>query len=309
VSTDCQDDDCKNVTKYSKSSTLVPSSKPFKLNYLLGSVSGLVGFDTVTLGRYQVTSQVFGICSLSRLSSKPYDIFTAMASKTLGLHLRDSGHSGIMGLAFPVEASIPSASGQTLLENMFSQFDDSQKFFALKLNSDKLTSSFTFGQLDPEIPGNISAFAYTQVYPRANTSSGPLYDYWKIPLLSLTVDDVVLPLSSSKLNGAPTQVAVLDTGTTLVLGPTHDVDKFWHAVGGTRRNSDGMWQVKCSRGIVVSFVLGDGDSQRSYPLDPRDVSWDGDKNGEWCLGGIQGNDDVRLSLSMGILNCLTTFYR
>lgn len=301
MDTGCSDDDCKNVPRYTPSDSLVRSTANFKLNYLLGSVRGMVGSETVTLGQFQVTSQVFGNTTLmlARFSahfSLPGCVL-AMANQTMGLHLHDGGHSGIMGLAFPIEASIPTSTGQPLLANLFSHFDDAQKFFALKLSRDTAASSFTLGQLDNEVPGNISDFVYMSVYPRANASNAApaTFDYWKLPLHALALDNVSIPLSPSKVSGAPMPIAVLDTGTTLVLGPRADVDTFWTTVGGAKKEKDGWWHVNCARGVVVSFVLGDYDMKREYPVDPQDLSWEeGGKDREWCLGGIQANDGVRL---------------
>ena len=43
------------------------------------------------------------------------------------------------------------------------------------------------------------------------------------------------------------------------------------------------------------MILGEGSNQQEYPLDPADISWkEGSVDGTWCLGGLQGNDGVRL---------------
>lgn len=218
-----------------------------------------------------------------------------MVNQTVGMHLGDSGHSGIMGLAFPVEASIPLSVGQPLLENLLAQFNDSRKFFALKLSRIESASSFTIGQLDTDIPANTSDFAYSPVYPRTNAldDQRAVYDYWKLPLHGLTLDNVSFPLSPSKVVGSATPLAVLDTGTTLILGPRRDVDNLWNTVGGAKKEKDGWWHVQCNRGVVAAFVLGEGDAKREYPIDPHDLSWEeGGKEGQWCLGGIQANDGV-----------------
>lgn len=90
---------------------------------------------------------------------------------------------------------------------------------------------------------------------------------------------------------------MLDTGTTLILGPSTDVDAFWHAVGhegATRKNiQTSMWEVRCDRGVAVGFILGGGGSEREYSVDPADISWaEGGSVDGWCMGGIQANDEV-----------------
>lgn len=124
------------------------------------------------------------------------------------------------------------------------------------------------------------------------------YDYWKIPLLSISIDGVLVPsaISRSKIHGSVSPIAVLDTGTTLILGPSHDVDNFWTAAGGAQKGEDGRWKVRCNHALLVGFVLGNDSTRREIVLDPSDINWvppaaslpaDG-----WCLGGIQSNDGV-----------------
>jgi hypothetical protein len=124
--------------------------------------------------------------------------------------------------------------------------------------------------------------------------TGDVYDYWKLPLQAIKIDNYTLPLSSSKIDESQTPIAVLDSGTTLILGPTVDVKNFWSAVGAARQGSDGQWQVQCTRVVAVTFMLGDETTKREYVMDPADISWDQERTDGWCYGGIQPNDDVRI---------------
>ncbi|KAI0374768.1 acid protease [Pilatotrama ljubarskyi] len=272
VSSDCTTEDCAGVRKYSRTPSLSQSDIPFHLNYLMGNVSGAVGSETVGLGQFQVSSQVL-----------------ALANATDGLGLRGTGNSGIMGLSFPAEASIPDTTGRTVVENLFSAFNDtSRRFFAFKLGRDQASSSFTLGELDPTYANTTDDLTYNSVF----SSGGSLYDYWKLPLHSLTVNGTSFSLSKSRLDRAPAPIAVLDTGTTLVLGPSQDVTRFWQSIGGAKQTARG-WEVPCNRAVVVGMVLGEGDTQKEYIVDPADISWkEGSVDGEWCLGGIQSNDGV-----------------
>ncbi|RDB20974.1 Chymosin [Hypsizygus marmoreus] len=282
VSSDCTTPDCTGVQKYYKeqSSSLSLSGTPFTLSYLMGSVTGNVGFETIEIGRFQISSQVF-----------------ALANRTLGLGLSTTGNSGILGLSFPSIAAISLANGDTLLENILSNFDEPDRFFAFKLGSgsgpDDLTSSFTLGELDSNITSDLNSFSFTPV-SKAGADS---FNYWKLPLQSLTIDSTTFVLSPSLIPDAKAPIAVLDTGTTLILGPTLDVDAFWRAVnqeGATRKNArTGLWEVKCDRGVSVSFLLGEKGNERPYPVNPSDVNWEeGGSEDGWCMGGIQPNDGV-----------------
>ena len=113
-----------------------------------------------------------------------------------------------------------------------------------------------------------------------------------MPLQSLTVNGTEFLLPPSRVQGAPAPIAVFDTGTTLILGPSDDVDRLWASIGGSRKTEDG-WQVRCDRGMVLGFKIGSGDSVQEYAVDPEDLSWiEGGRDGDWCLGGIQANDAV-----------------
>ncbi|KAG2149397.1 aspartic peptidase domain-containing protein [Suillus clintonianus] len=284
VSSDCTNSDCAGITRYSppSSSTLTLSDQPFKLTYLMGSVLGTVGTETVTLGPYEILSQTF-----------------ALANQTSGLGLSNTGNSGILGLSFPLAASIPLTSGTPVLNNIFSHFGDQHRFFAFKLGRNESRdishsdSSFTIGELDSSLTNDTSQFVFTPVF----ASTPDEYDFWKLPIQEITINSQVFPLSRSLVRGASSPIAVLDTGTTLILGPTGDVNAFWYAIGtggSTRFNQQTQtWQVRCERAVDVRIKLGNSDTAKEYPLHPGDVSWaEGETQDGWCTGGIQANNGV-----------------
>ncbi|KAG6817096.1 hypothetical protein H0H87_012864 [Tephrocybe sp. NHM501043] len=232
------------------------------------------------MGSLEVISQVF-----------------ALVHETQGLGLSSIGNSGILGLSFSSIASIPQSTGSTVLENILSPFDEQNRFFAFKLGRgagvQDSSSSFTVGALDQDIVSDMSMFLITPVC-KAGAES---YNYWKLPLQSLAIDNTAFPLSPSLVPEARAQIAVLDTGTTLILGPTRDVDAFWRIVdneGATRKNKiTGLWELRCDRPISVSFILGNSGHERSFSVDPADINWKGGgESGDWCLGGVQANDGV-----------------
>ncbi|EIN07738.1 acid protease [Punctularia strigosozonata HHB-11173 SS5] len=254
VSDACSNADCLAVPRYHRTSTLHLSGAPFALNYLSGNVSGLIGTETVTAANYQVASQTF-----------------ALANNTQGMNLAGMGHSGILGLAFPIEAAISATAGRPLLSNLFDSFEEDRRFFSVRLSNDDLESSFTMGELDPRASTakTLDDFFYVPVRPLASGA----YDYWKVSVESIAVDGASVRLGSSKVPGSSKQIAVLDSGTTYVLGPSADVKNFWHTVGGARQIS-GSWQ--------------------TFFIDPADVSqMNVQRDGDWCMGGVQANDKAR----------------
>lgn len=222
--------------------------------------------------------------------------YTALANRTLGLYLSNTGHSGILGLAFDSQASIKLTTGQPLIKNLASHLPEESRYFAVGLSRFDSGSSFTIGELDPAYANFTEEFNWSDVY--VNPGNDRVYDYWKVLLTGISVNGTFLePLTESKVVDSPTPIAVLDTGTTLVLGPAIDVQYFWKTVGGSRQNKDGQWEVLCNRGVVVKITLGGNGTESEYVMHPSDVNWmDGgkeeDESGKWCIGGIQANDHV-----------------
>ncbi|KAI6126262.1 acid protease [Pisolithus croceorrhizus] len=285
ASTDCTTEDCHGVPKYSQaeSHTLSLLGEPFKLTYLSGSVVGIVATETIELGWYQIASQTF-----------------ALANQTSGLDLADMGNSGILGFAFPSIAAIQPALGTTVLENIFEHLSDERRFFAYTLGRNNVEtgtasdSSVAIGELDSSIVNDSSQLSY---FPVFRTSHSP-YDFWKLPIQSLTINSLSLHLSRSLVPGAISPIGVLDTGTTFILGPAADVEAFWNTVNvgnSVRYNKDSQrWEVRCDRAIDVRVRLGEEDAALEIPLHPEDVSitWNSVNEDAWCTGGLQANDEV-----------------
>ncbi|KAJ8519896.1 hypothetical protein ONZ45_g3199 [Pleurotus djamor] len=218
-----------------------------------------------------------------------------------------TGNSGIMGLCFGPAASISPSIGGTLMDNLFASLPESDRYFAFKLGRDVTTStnssndtqpqpgsssSLTFGQIDTDYIQSLDDVTFHAV-SKAGTSD---YDFWKLSLRSITINSIPFELSPSLVPGADSPIAVLDTGTTLILGPTVDVDAIYQVLGqGARKDPfTGAYYILRNISLNVSFRLGDKDSEKEYPIHPRDMSWaEGSQQpDEWCLGGIQANDGV-----------------
>lgn len=232
--------------------------------------------------------------------------------------------SGIIGFGFPDISSSPSDAGRTFLENLLPNFDNDHQFFAYKLGRADPTgavmpaassiSSFTIGQLDSDLASDTTGFTFTNV-SSAGSKGQAAYNYWKMSLQSISVNGTSIPLSNSLVENAEEgkPIAVLDSGTTLILGPTFDVANFWASAGTSARknNQSGDWEVRCERALQVSFSLGNSGQDQAYSVHPEDISWYGGNNtlSGWCLGGVQANDGVRPPLFRHFATQLTSICR
>jgi hypothetical protein len=275
VSTNCNTQDCKAVSRYSPglSSTTIQTGLPFELDYLVGKVRGQIALDTVVLGGNQVVSQIF-----------------ATVDQTADLGLASTATSGILGFCFPDTAAISATAGATLLENLMSSFEPPERFFAIHLSrtsgSNDSTASFTLGTLDSALAPDPTLIAVSPV-----VRTGSAYDYWKLPVLRFTLNGAPFTLSVSRVPGATTPIAVLDSGTTLILGPSADVDALYALFGPAARNDPSAgYQIRCTHAVLLGVVLGDPPLE--YLLHPADIAWGEGAADGWCTGGVQPNDNV-----------------
>ncbi|KAF8343155.1 aspartic peptidase domain-containing protein [Cantharellus anzutake] len=294
-SSNCTIPGCSGVHQYSASPTLFLTGLKFKISYLAGLVSGTIIKDTVRLAQYEVYSQSLGI-SLSDFPQMPWLQQTcsqALATNITNIGLSQMGISGMFGLAFPNIAAISTDLSIPLIFNILSNLDIDSRFFAFKLGRDVGNilgqSSFTIGQHDPVV-SDPAAIRYIPVYPKDLSTN--TYDYWKIPLDAIIVNNQSLPLSRSRIASSQSPVCVFDSGTSLMVGPTSDVNLLYSmlTLGSPKMDaSSGQWTLDCNVAVDVIVILGG----RAFPVHPLDVSWDKLSDGmERCVGGIQANDGV-----------------
>ncbi len=130
------------------------------MGYLVGSVNGVVAYETVAFGPHEISQQAIGEFHSHSTKARSFMDTPALVNETRDLNLSSAGNSGVMGLSFPSTAVIPQTAGRTLLENVLSHFDDDRHFSAFRLGRDLRDSSLTFGQLDPSIANDSGSFAY-----------------------------------------------------------------------------------------------------------------------------------------------------
>ncbi|XP_048833889.1 gastricsin-like [Brienomyrus brachyistius] len=174
-----------------KSSTYHSNGEPFSIQYGTGSVTGVIGYDTVKLGELTVTDQKIGLSI-----TEPGD------------HFARPLHEGIMGLAYMPEK-------QTIVDTMIKEglLEEPVFAFYLSQNSEK-GSEVIFGGTDPNhYTGDIH-----WVPVKENS-------HWKLVIDEFEVDH---QMTGWCVNGCS---AIVDTGTSLLVCPEEFADTLQHKLG------------------------------------------------------------------------------
>ncbi|NWS50648.1 PEPA protein, partial [Probosciger aterrimus] len=189
---------CSNHKRFNpaESSTFISTNDSLYIAYGTGSMSGVLGYDTVKVANIEVYHQIFGLSE-----TEPGDCFYY------------SPFDGILGLAYP---SIASAGATPVFDNMMREGLVARDLFSVYLSKNEECGSFVlFGAIDPYYVTN----GITWIPLSAET-------YWQI-----TMDRVSI---NGKATACPYSCqAIVDTGTSLLAMPNNDLTKVFSALGAT----------------------------------------------------------------------------
>uniref|UniRef100_A0A8B9QZX6 pepsin A n=1 Tax=Anas platyrhynchos TaxID=8839 RepID=A0A8B9QZX6_ANAPL len=244
----CSSRACANHRRFdpARSSTYRGTTTSVATWYGTGSMVGVLGYDTVTVGNIQVPNQVFGL-SLSEpgsfLAQAPFD--------------------GFLGLAFP---SISSSGATPIFDNMMSQGLVSQDLFSIYLTPNKQNGSFVlFGGIDDTyFTGNLSWIPLTA------------QSYWQIKVdryITMYGHPIACPYGCQ---------AIVDSGTSLLAGPSRSVGNIQYEMGARRSPSGNL--VSCSYIRLlpdIVFVI----AGTQFPLPPQAYILQEDGS---CMSGFEG---------------------
>jgi cathepsin D len=229
-----------------------------QINYGSGAVAGTVSSDTIQMGVFTVNGQ------------------TMLNVDALTQGLLDGDVSGIMGLAF-----------QGIAET------NAVPFWQALVNSKQLTSPEFAFWLDrapltnrqQDISGGVftlggtNSSLFTGDIDFVNMPSGA-ETFWLLSLTGLSLNGKSVSISSGD-----NAISAIDTGTTLIGGPTADVQAFWEAVPNSQPSPSGpgMFNFPCNQQLSVSMTFGG----KSWPINSQDMAVQQEpEDSTLCIGAI-----------------------
>ncbi|NWV29863.1 CATD protein, partial [Origma solitaria] len=207
----------------SKSSSYVKNGTKFAIRYGTGSLSGYLSEDTVTLGNLEIQHQVFG-----------------EATKQPGMTFIAAKFDGILGLGYQL-ISVDNVT--PVFDNIILQKLIKKNIFSFYLNRDPDSEpggELLLGGTDPKYYKG--EFHWMNVTRKA---------YWQIHMDSVDV------ANSVKVCDGGCE-AIVDTGTSLITGPTKDVKKIQAAIGA-KPIMKGEYVIPCEKVPtlpIVTMTLG-----------------------------------------------------
>ncbi|KAG7320325.1 hypothetical protein KOW79_016178 [Hemibagrus wyckioides] len=207
-----------------ESSTYIHDGRIFGIHYGSGHLLGIMAKDKLTVGSMVLPDQVFG--------ESVYEP---------GMSFVMTKFDGVLGLSYP---SLAEELGAPVFDNIMKQKKVEKPMFSFYLsnnsNSTSLGGELMLGGMDEEL-----------FIPPINWLPVTLKGYWQIKL-----DEVKVQGSATFCHSHSCQT-IVDTGTTLITGPTSYILILQQLIGATP-TAIGEYLVDCSRISslpVVSFVL------------------------------------------------------
>mmetsp|Transcript_2979 Transcript_2979/g.4391 ORF Transcript_2979/g.4391 Transcript_2979/m.4391 type:complete len:392 (-) Transcript_2979:302-1477(-) len=232
------------------SSTAQAMQKDFSIVYGSGSVEGTFVEDDVDLGGLACKDMMFA---------------QVTNAGGLGLSYKMGKFDGILGLGFQ---SISVGGVPTVMDNLVAQGNLDEPIFAFYLGNEE-AGELIFGSTDPDHYNGV----ITYVPLKAE-------DYWTVPL-----DDVMIvdPKGDQKQSVSKTPTAIIDSGTSLLAGPTEEVAAIAEAIGAMEMF--GQYVIDCKAPLPdVHFVIGGN----TFVLEGDDyIVSDGQ---DMCMFGMIGLD-------------------
>ncbi|KAH8100357.1 aspartic peptidase domain-containing protein, partial [Cristinia sonorae] len=245
---------CAGHSRYSPllSTTSKDRKKSFKLEYQDGStVSGKQYSDTVSAGGLTATGQALGAAS-TYSDSLATQRFTP---------------DGLLGMGYQV---ISQYNSPPFFQTLVAQKKTTKPMFAFKLAT--TGSELYLGGVNPDL--YTGSFTYVPVTAKA---------YWQVKMDSVTV----INTGPKRPTPLPRIEAIIDTGTTLIIGDAKNVKSFYAQIPGAKDAAKtvapGYYTVPCDAVPTVQLTFG----RKAFEIPPVAFNLGRvDGASEDCVAGI-----------------------
>ncbi|EPQ54524.1 acid protease [Gloeophyllum trabeum ATCC 11539] len=260
------------------------TGKSAKLSYAVGTAAGDIYTAPLEFDGYTVPDQAF---------------IMVTDTKSFSTDISAQGYNGLVGLGpnsgSVIYKEIDNASGDTMLNRIFSQNKTSSNFISFLLSrlgdpTDTIPGAFTISEVVPgyenitsmpkiaveKVHRLTNADQHWQIYTDKNGVIGPDGQ-------PIAVDSIVPSAPDGQL------VAVLDSGFTLPQVPRAMSDAIYGRVQGAVYDEDSqVWTVPCDQLLQISFKFG-GVTYPVHPLDTAtsDFNYTDATGKAMCIGAFQ----------------------
>ncbi|KAI9444474.1 acid protease [Lactarius indigo] len=234
-----------NLYNPKSSSTSSDFRQPFSLQYGDGStVSGEQYIDTVTLAGFKATGQRLG----------------AATTYSSGFQSDQFPADGLLGMGYE---SISTYGASPVFQSLVSQGQVSRATQVFSFYFAESGSELYIGGTNQNLYKG--SFTYMRVTERG---------YWQGSFDGISVNGKTV---------VHRQDAIIDTGTTLVIGDTVSVRAIYAQIPGSKDNGDGTWTIPCNFNTPVSITF----SRKAFSISPSTFNLGPQSPGSNdCVGGF-----------------------
>ncbi|OCB89454.1 acid protease [Sanghuangporus baumii] len=245
----------------SQSSSLSSSQQSITISYGSGQVAGTVATDAVSMGGFTISEQTLSI--VDQISS----------------NFLTQPVSGLMGLAFQTIAQSRATPFWETLANENQLTDPEMSFWLTRFVDDTQAQ-----ELEPGgafTLGGTNSSLFTGDIDFVDIPEDVTPSFWLLPLQEVTVqgNSVSIPTGDAGL-------AAIDTGTTLVAGPSTAVQNIFNEIQDSEALTgqlQGFFAFPCDTTVAVTLNFG----SRTWEISDADFNLGAiDAQGQQCLGGI-----------------------
>ncbi|KAI0786584.1 aspartic peptidase domain-containing protein [Abortiporus biennis] len=246
-------------SSFKQSTNALGQAQSTNIRYGSGEVAGIIAAETVSMGGFTVPSQ------------------TMLVATDLSSGLLDGDAAGIMGLAFSALAATRATPFWEALLNGNQLTDPEMSFWLTREVDNARAQQDEFGGVFTLGGTNSTLFQGDIEFLDMPAATQPTF--WLLNLSGATVGGKAISLPSSD-----SPLSAIDTGTTLIGGPSASVQAIYAQVPGSQEltgNMAGFFAYPCTQDISVAISFGG----KTWPISSADMNLGSVGNG-FCLGGI-----------------------